>query len=44
MRWKVIVVVLLVAAIAPALTTHVAQATVHAALAALDSLVGGGRG
>lgn len=44
MRWKVIVVVLVIAAVAPALFTHVAQVGVQAALAALGQLVGGGHG
>jgi hypothetical protein len=40
-RWKVIVAALLIAAIAPALFTHVAHVTVAAALAAVGQLVGG---
>ncbi len=44
MRWKVVVIALLLAAIAPTLFAHVAHVTVDAALAALDQLVGGGRG
>ena len=41
MRWKVLVVVLVLAAIAPALFTEVAAVTVHAALAAFEQLVSG---
>lgn len=42
MRWKVLVVVALLAAIVPAQFTHVATVTVQAALGALNELVGGG--
>lgn len=41
MRWKVIVAALVIAAIAPALFTHVAHVSVDAALAALGQLVNG---
>ncbi|HVA61843.1 MAG TPA: hypothetical protein VNG13_15105 [Mycobacteriales bacterium] len=41
MRWKLLAGVLVAAAIAPAVFTHVAVVTVHAALAALTQLVGG---
>jgi hypothetical protein len=44
MRWKVVVVVLLLAAIAPTMFTHVAQVTVKAGLSAVSQLVGGDRG
>lgn len=44
MRWKLIVAVLLVAAIAPTVAMHVAGVTVHAALAALEQLTGSSRG
>lgn len=40
MRWKIIVAVLILAAVAPALFTHAAAVTVHAALEALNQLVG----
>lgn len=40
MRWKVVAVALVLAAIAPALFTHVAHVTVDAALAAFSQLVG----
>ena len=43
-RWKVVVLALVVAAIAPAMFTHVAQVTVGAGLSALTQLVGGGHG
>lgn len=42
MRWKVLAGVVLVAAIAPAVFTHVAAVTVQAVLAAFSQLVGGG--
>ena len=42
MRWKVVAVVLLVAAIAPAIFAHVAHASVTAALDVLAQLVSGG--
>ncbi len=42
MRLKVVLVMLLVAAIAPALFVHVAQAGVTGALAVLQQLVAGG--
>lgn len=41
MRWKVIVVVLLLAALAPAVFIDVAETSVDAAIAVLDKLVGG---
>jgi hypothetical protein len=41
MRWKVLVVVALLAAIAPAQFTHVATVTVQAATGAVNELVGG---
>lgn len=44
MRWKVLVVVALLAAIAPAQFTQTATVTVQAALGALEQLVGGGHG
>jgi hypothetical protein len=42
MRVKVAVIVILVLAVFPTLATGVAQETVHAALQALNSIVGGG--
>jgi hypothetical protein len=44
MRWKIVVIALLLAAIAPAMFTHVAQVTVEAALDAVRQLVGDRRG
>lgn len=44
MRWKIIALALVLAAIAPAMFTHVAQVTVSAALSAVGQLVGEGRG
>lgn len=44
MRWKVIVAVIVLAAVAPALFTHAAADIVHAALAALNHLLGGSNG
>jgi len=41
MRWKVVAVVLLVAAIAPAIFAQVAHASVTAALTVLTQLVSG---
>lgn len=43
-RWKIVVIALLLAAIAPAMFTHVAQLTVEAALDVLRQLVGGRHG
>lgn len=40
-RWHTVLVVLLLAAIAPVVFTHVAQVSVAAALSALSQLVGG---
>ena len=44
MRWKLIVGLLLFAAIAPTVAMHVAGVTVHSALAALEQLTGNTRG
>lgn len=44
MRWKAIVVVLLLAALAPDIFIDVARTIVDAALAAINKLVGEGRG
>jgi hypothetical protein len=44
MRWKVIVFVLIIAAMAPTLFTHIAQVAVNAALAAIGQLLGGVHG
>jgi hypothetical protein len=39
-RWKTLVLVAVLVAIAPAVATHVASVTVHAALSALEQLTG----
>lgn len=44
MRWKLIVAILLIAAMAPTVAMHVAGVTVHAALAALEQLTSPSRG
>lgn len=44
MRWKLVVTVLLIAAIAPTVAMNVAGVTVHAALAALEQLTSPSRG
>lgn len=42
MRWKTVVLMLVLAAIAPAVFMHVAGVTVQAALSALEQLTGKG--